>query len=53
MTDEQLEALRNAGWQPVTTLDGLRFTRPGDPGLHTEEEALAELDDDEGERRDD
>ena len=49
MTEAQLDALRAAGFAPVTTLDGLLFTRTGDPGTYTAEEALAVLaaDDDE------
>lgn len=47
MTAEQLEALRAAGFTAVTSADGLRFTRRGDPDTYTEEEAVEMLEEDE------
>ena len=41
--EDQLEALRAAGFTAVVTLDGLRFTREDDPGVYTAEEATALL----------
>ena len=47
MTAGQVEALRAAGFTTVTTADGLRFTRAGDPEVYTEEEAVGMLEEDE------